>query len=76
MSKRKRTSKKKSTENKEAVENFDNLPTALAYMLKRNKQWAKESNARSKKLHEEEFKQSRKFDLFNNDIDLSGFKNL
>ena len=62
--KRRSSSKKLSKKaDKKEVDEFEGLPATLAAMLKRNKEWAKNTNATSKHLHDTEFKYGQRFDV-------------
>lgn len=62
--KRRQGSKKLSKKaDKTDVDEFEGLPATLAAMLKRNKEWAKNTNAASKHLHDTEFKHGERFDV-------------
>lgn len=56
---------------KQDIDEFEGLPATLAAMLKRNKEWAKNTNAKSTALHDTEFKHGERFDvsdLLGNDL--------
>jgi len=62
--KRRQGSKKLSKKaDKTNVDEFADLPSTLAAMLKRNKERAKTTNAGSKELHDTEFKYGERFDV-------------
>lgn len=58
---------RRKTETKE-VDAFADLPPVLAHMLRQNSEWAKSSNAASKRLHETEFKNGEAFDIDEEDV--------
>ena len=65
---------RKKAETKE-VDQFEDLPPILAHMLRKNQEWAKTTNAASRHLHETEFKHGEVFDIDEENVLATRFRN-